>query len=50
MKYAKRTALRLTQEQRIQIDELIKEGKYPSLSEIMRKALEEFLSREGVCI
>jgi Arc/MetJ-type ribon-helix-helix transcriptional regulator len=47
MKYPERTALRLSQEQRMQIDTLIREGKFRSLSEIVRKAIQKFLDQEG---
>jgi Arc/MetJ-type ribon-helix-helix transcriptional regulator len=46
MKYPERTALRLSQEQRMQIDALLGEGKFKSLSEIARLALQKFLDQE----
>ncbi len=41
--YEKRTAFRLPKEQREKIDELVTEGKYKSLSQVVRAALNEFL-------
>jgi len=38
-----RTALRLPREERQKIDELINQGKFKSLSQVVRTALEEFL-------
>jgi Arc/MetJ-type ribon-helix-helix transcriptional regulator len=32
-----------------QINALTKEGKFKNLSEVVRAALKEFLSKEGVC-
>jgi Arc/MetJ-type ribon-helix-helix transcriptional regulator len=38
-----RTALRLPHDQRQQIDKLVNEGKFESLSHVIRTALEQFL-------
>jgi len=38
-----RTALRLPSEQRQRIDDLINQGKFKNLSQVVRTALEEFL-------
>ena len=40
-----RTALRLPCEQRQMIDELVREGKFRNLSEVIRQALSEFLKQ-----
>jgi Arc/MetJ-type ribon-helix-helix transcriptional regulator len=39
--------LRLSTEQRQEIEQLIRERRFSSLSEVIRKALDEFLSRQG---
>jgi Arc/MetJ-type ribon-helix-helix transcriptional regulator len=41
--FERRTALRLTKEQRNAIDELIQQGRFQSLSQILRGALDKFL-------
>jgi Arc/MetJ-type ribon-helix-helix transcriptional regulator len=41
-----RTALRLPTDQRQKIEELIRAGKFQNLSEVVRAALQEFLSKE----
>jgi Arc/MetJ-type ribon-helix-helix transcriptional regulator len=38
-----RTALRLSSEQRRQIDDLVKAGKFRNISQVIRTALQEFL-------
>ncbi len=42
-----RTALRLPEEQRQMIDQLVKEGKYPTISSVIREALRQFLEKEA---
>jgi len=41
-----RIALRLPSEDRQRIEQLIREGKYRSLSQVIRVALQEFLPKE----
>lgn len=43
-----RTALRLPHKQREEIDRLVLEGKFKSLSHVVREALKEFLSTQQV--
>jgi Arc/MetJ-type ribon-helix-helix transcriptional regulator len=40
-----RTALRLPSEQREKIEQLIQEGKYRNISQVIREALNEFLGK-----
>ena len=47
-KYNSRTALRLTHKQREEIDLLVLERKFDSLSHVVRAALTEFLEKQGV--
>jgi len=42
-----RTALRFPEEQRQMIDQLVKEGKFKNLSQVIREALKEFLTMES---
>ena len=42
--FAERTALRLSLEQRQQIDALVKSGTFKSLSHVVREALKKFLN------
>lgn len=42
-----RTALRLPHEQREKIEQLIKQGNYKNLSQVVRAALSEFLAKQG---
>jgi len=42
-----RIALRLPSKERQQIEQLIKEGKFRNISQVIRAALKEFLSKEG---
>jgi Arc/MetJ-type ribon-helix-helix transcriptional regulator len=42
-----RTALRLSSQQRERIERLIREGQFKSISQVIRAALEEFLSTQG---
>jgi Arc/MetJ-type ribon-helix-helix transcriptional regulator len=43
--YKSRIAFRLSTEERQKIDELIDEGKYRNISQVLRQALKEFLSK-----
>jgi len=45
--YKERIAIRLSIEQRQQIDKLVEAGKFKNLSEVIRTALQEFFSKEG---
>jgi len=45
--YTERAALRISQADKQKIDLLIQEGKFKNVSQIMRLALKDFLSREG---
>jgi Arc/MetJ-type ribon-helix-helix transcriptional regulator len=45
--YESNIAIRLSTEQRQKIDELVRAGKFKNLSEVIRQALTEFLSRQG---
>ncbi|MEM3695000.1 MAG: ribbon-helix-helix domain-containing protein [Candidatus Bathyarchaeia archaeon] len=47
MKHNERIAFRLPKECKERIKELIKEGKYRKLSQVIRAALEEFLSKNA---
>jgi len=42
-----RIALRLPSKERQQIEQLIREGKFRNISQVIRAALKEFLSKEG---
>jgi len=42
-----RIALRLPSKERQQIEQLIREGKFRNISQVIRQALKEFLSKEG---
>ena len=42
-----RIAIRLPSKERQQIDALVESGKYKNLSQVIRAALKEFLSKEG---
>jgi len=42
-----RTALRLPSEQRQKIDQLIQERKFKNISQVIREAIDLFLSKEG---
>lgn len=42
-----RTALRLPSEQRQKIDRLIQERKFKNISQVIREAIDLFLSKEG---
>ena len=44
-KHNSRTALRLPNEQRLKIEQLIREGKGKNISEVTRLALKEFLKK-----
>ena len=44
--YEERIAFRLSKEERQQIEQLIKEGKFKSISHVIRAALTEFLEKE----
>jgi Arc/MetJ-type ribon-helix-helix transcriptional regulator len=44
--FEERVAVRISKEERQQIDQLCKEGKFPNKSNVIRKALEEFLASE----
>ena len=46
MKKDSRIALRLQREQRLKMQELLKKRKFKTLSEVIRSALDEFLSKE----
>jgi len=45
--YKERIAIRLSIEQRQQIEKLVETGKFKHLSEVIRAALKEFLSKKG---
>ena len=40
-------ALRLPNKERQQIKKLVKDGKFKNISQVIRQALKEFLSKEG---
>ena len=42
-----RIAIRLPSNERQQIEQLIREGKFRNISQVIRAALKEFLSKEG---
>jgi len=46
-KYKSRIALRLPSKERQKIEQLIWEGKFRNISQVIRAALKEFLSKEG---
>ncbi|MEM3824385.1 MAG: ribbon-helix-helix domain-containing protein [Candidatus Bathyarchaeia archaeon] len=45
--YPERIAFRLSKEERQKIEQLIKAGKFKSISEIVREALQKFLSENA---
>jgi Arc/MetJ-type ribon-helix-helix transcriptional regulator len=45
--YKGRMALRLSEKERQAIENLVREGKFKSLSHVIRTALHEFLSRQN---
>jgi len=45
--YEGRIAFRLSKEDRAKIEQLIREGKYRNLSQVIREALKEFLNENA---
>ena len=49
--YKRRITIRLSPNDRCRIEQLVNEGRFENISEVIRKAIEEFLLKEeGTCV